>query len=116
MRRAGFKAFLARRLSFLNRNERRRLYFAHRSGRVGRYHHGRRGSDYRHVDRHGIVTGGPHFLANTQGGTYEQEALRYLGNKSDLDGFVPIEQMDVTARGKALRIPMKESSSTAIAT
>jgi hypothetical protein len=52
-----------------------------------------------------IVTGGPHFLANTQGGTYEQEALVISPMKSDLDGFVPTEQMNVTARGRALRIP-----------
>lgn len=52
-----------------------------------------------------IVTGGPRFLANTQGGTYEQEPLVISPLKTALDGFVPAEQMDVVARGRELRIP-----------
>jgi hypothetical protein len=51
------------------------------------------------------VTGGPHYLANARGGTYEQEALVISPLKKDLDGFVPLEQMDVVARGRELRIP-----------
>lgn len=52
-----------------------------------------------------IVTGGPRYLANVEGGTYEQEALVISPMKTNLDGFVPAEQMNVVARGRELRIP-----------
>jgi hypothetical protein len=52
-----------------------------------------------------VVIGGPHFLNNVQGGVYSQDSLTVSVTKSDLDGFIPRPQMDVTVRGKALRIP-----------
>jgi hypothetical protein len=52
-----------------------------------------------------IVKGGPRYLADAVGGTYAQDALTLSVNKSDLAGFIPFAQMQVTARGKALRIP-----------
>jgi hypothetical protein len=52
-----------------------------------------------------IVNGGPHFLANVEGGTYSQDNLVISVTKADLGVFLPLPQMNVTARGKALRIP-----------
>jgi hypothetical protein len=52
-----------------------------------------------------IVNGGPHYLVDTPGGAYAEDALTISVAKTDLDSFVPLAQMDVTARGKALRIP-----------
>lgn len=52
-----------------------------------------------------IVNGGPHYLANVVGGTYAEDTLTIAVTKEDLDGFIPLPQMDVSARGKELRIP-----------
>lgn len=53
----------------------------------------------------GIVNGGPHYLSDTKGGVYSQDLLTISVAKEDLEGFIPLPQMDVTARGKDLRIP-----------
>lgn len=52
-----------------------------------------------------IVQGGPHFLGNVPGGVYSQDTLVISVAKTDMGELVPVPQMDVTARGKALRIP-----------
>jgi hypothetical protein len=52
-----------------------------------------------------IVNGGPHYQTDVVGGTYDQDVLTIAPTKEDLGDFIPLPQMDVTARGKALRIP-----------
>lgn len=52
-----------------------------------------------------IVQGGPHFLGDTPGGVYSQDSPIISVAKSDLGVFIPLPQMNVTARGKELRIP-----------
>lgn len=52
-----------------------------------------------------IVDGGPRYLENVPGGAYPKLRFTILCSKADLDAVVPAAQMDVTARGKELRIP-----------
>ena len=51
-----------------------------------------------------IVDGGPRFLQDVPGGVYPKLLFTILVSKADLDDVIPEAQMDVTARGKTLRI------------
>lgn len=52
-----------------------------------------------------VVNGGPAPFADTPGGGYEKDTLTLSVRKCDLGEFIPAPQMNVEARGKALRIP-----------
>lgn len=52
-----------------------------------------------------IVDGGGDTIVDVTGGTYRKVQLTLLVSKAALGNVVPVEQMDVTARGLDCRIP-----------